>query len=112
MRLAVRVFAVISFLFTCSAPAFAQPTPSTPALPPTPTTVPVGPGMKIVPQFHPVRPPFLPAQLHWRPRKNFGPFKSGSDLSKIQMLLRSSGAQLFHNDYFSTFLPSEASDLD
>src|SRR5262245_1428632 len=43
-----------------------------------------------------------PTNLTWKPRRYFGPFWEGSDLSQIEVVVAGpSGANWYFNDYFS-----------
>jgi hypothetical protein len=43
-----------------------------------------------------------PGDFPWRPRRHFGPIRSGSDLSQIQMLLHQRHTTWHFNDFFNT----------
>ncbi|MEJ2705414.1 MAG: hypothetical protein P8Z79_23485 [Sedimentisphaerales bacterium] len=42
----------------------------------------------------------------WRPLKHFGPFRHGSDLSKIQVWIHGPNVHLYYNDFFAGVDPS------
>ena len=48
------------------------------------------------------KPADWPAEVPFRPRRHFGQFREGSELSKIQILVHASRAGWFYNDFFDT----------
>lgn len=46
-------------------------------------------------------PSFWPKTITWRPRRHFGMFREGSDLSQIQVLINGASASWYFNDFFA-----------